>query len=103
VERAGYQISGAMAAGPPSPPPLHPVLQPVSCLLGTWRGEGEGGYPTIQSFKYGEEIKLWHSGKVLSISDSQSVVFCATGVVNLLGIWHFFGGLCILSWRLGLL
>lgn len=42
---------------------IHPAIAPISFLLGTWRGEGEGGFPTIQSFKYGEEIKFWHSGK----------------------------------------
>lgn len=42
---------------------IHPAVAPISFLLGTWRGEGEGGFPTIQSFKYGEEIKFWHSGK----------------------------------------
>jgi hypothetical protein len=49
-------------------PPVHPLVQPIAFLLGTWRGEGEGGFPTIQSFKYGEEIKLWHTGKVCSTS-----------------------------------
>ncbi|CAM6108699.1 unnamed protein product [Calypogeia fissa] len=58
VER-GKQQGGVMES-----PPMHPVLESsVSFLLGTWRGEGEGGFPTIQSFKYGEEIKLWHVGK----------------------------------------
>eukprot|EP01018_Ginkgo_biloba_P028788 Gb_35835 [translate_table: standard] len=45
-------------------PSIHPAIAPISFLLGTWRGEGEGGFPTIQSFKYGEEIKFWHSGKL---------------------------------------
>lgn len=65
-----------MAEG--NPPPLHPVLQPLSFLLGTWRGEGEGGFPTIQSFKYGEEIKLWHSGKPV-IAYSQKTWKAASG------------------------
>uniref|UniRef100_A0A7I4FRJ7 THAP4-like heme-binding domain-containing protein n=1 Tax=Physcomitrium patens TaxID=3218 RepID=A0A7I4FRJ7_PHYPA len=65
-----------MAEG--NPPPLHPVLQPLSFLLGTWRGQGEGGFPTIQSFKYGEEIKLWHSGKPV-IAYSQKTWKAASG------------------------
>ncbi|XP_031505037.1 peroxynitrite isomerase Rv2717c [Nymphaea colorata] len=44
-------------------PPIHPFISPLTYLLGTWRGEGEGGFPTINSFKYGEEIKFWHTGK----------------------------------------
>ncbi|XP_010429805.1 PREDICTED: UPF0678 fatty acid-binding protein-like protein At1g79260 [Camelina sativa] len=44
-------------------PPLHPLLEPLSYLLGTWRGQGEGEYPTIPSFRYGEELRFSHSGK----------------------------------------
>ncbi|OAY79347.1 UPF0678 fatty acid-binding protein-like protein At1g79260 [Ananas comosus] len=43
--------------------PLHPALVPLSHLLGRWRGEGEGGFPTINSFRYGEELLFSHSGK----------------------------------------
>lgn len=42
---------------------LHPQLEPLSFMLGTWRGQGEGGFPTISAFQYGEEIRFWHSGK----------------------------------------
>ncbi|KAL2631029.1 hypothetical protein R1flu_015715 [Riccia fluitans] len=56
------EAATAMAEGSPAPV-LHPKLQPLAFMLGTWRGEGEGGFPTINSFCYGEEIKFWHVGK----------------------------------------
>lgn len=41
--------------------PIHSAVVPLSFLLGTWRGDGESGFPTISSFKYGEEITFSHS------------------------------------------
>src|SRR5216683_2490724 len=42
---------------------VHPALAPVTFLLGTWRGEGEGQYPSIKPFRYREEIRFTHNGK----------------------------------------
>jgi hypothetical protein len=44
-------------------PPLHPDVAALAGLLGTWRGEGGGEYPTIASFGYGAEVGFWHIGK----------------------------------------
>ena len=40
-----------------------PNLTPVAALLGTWRGEGAGSYPTIENFSYTEEVTFTDVGK----------------------------------------
>lgn len=57
---------------------LNPALTPVEFLLGTWRGEGEGQYPTIKPFRYREEIRFTHNGKA-SLIYSQRTEAMDTG------------------------
>lgn len=42
---------------------LAPALAPVAALLGTWRGDGAGEYPTIEDFSYTDEIVFTDVGK----------------------------------------
>jgi hypothetical protein len=42
---------------------VHPDLEPLSFLLGTWRGEGVGDYPTIDAFSYEEELEFTEIGE----------------------------------------
>ena len=37
-------------------PDLPPQVVPVAWLLGTWRGVGVGGYPTVPEFRFGQEL-----------------------------------------------
>lgn len=42
--------------------PLHEDVAALAFLLGTWRGAGEGGFPTMEPFRYGEELTFEHVG-----------------------------------------
>lgn len=44
-------------------PALHPDVEPLAFLLGSWRGEGDGEWPRGEPFRYGEEMTFEHVGK----------------------------------------
>ena len=59
--------------------PLHPDVAVLAPLLGTWAGTGEGRYPTIEPFRYREEVTFAHAGKPF-LAYRQATVRLDTGL-----------------------
>jgi hypothetical protein len=54
------------------PSDLHPDCVPLGFLLGTWVGVGVGGYPTIEGFRFGQQLDFGHVGKPFLTYTSRS-------------------------------
>ena len=63
----------------PTSPQLHERLEPLAFLVGTWRGTGVGGYPTIEEFRYEQEVAFSHDGRPFLHYASRSWVVDAEG------------------------
>jgi hypothetical protein len=82
----GPAAAAAMTGYPPdlpaetadlrSGPDLHPSLLP---LIGTWTGTGKGGYPTIEDFDYGQEVRFAHDGRPFLAYESRAWLIDADG------------------------
>ncbi|MEV0964414.1 MULTISPECIES: FABP family protein [unclassified Streptomyces] len=52
------------ALRPDAAPAPHPLLAPLTGFLGTWAGQGRGGYPTLDGeFTYRQEAVFSHDGR----------------------------------------
>jgi hypothetical protein len=62
------------------PADLAPECAPVAWLLGTWNGDGVGGYPTIDDFRFEQEVTFTQNGKPFLSYTSRSWILDADGV-----------------------
>ncbi|KAK3744751.1 hypothetical protein QZH41_013297, partial [Actinostola sp. cb2023] len=53
-------------------PPIHQALSSISWLIGKWKGQGCGIYPTITPFEYFEEVDIDHFGKPILTFNAKS-------------------------------
>src|SRR3954454_392513 len=53
-------------------PALNPALEKIGWLVGTWWGFGVGGYPTIEAFRYEQELTFTHDGRPFLAYESKA-------------------------------
>ncbi len=62
-------------------PDLHPSMLRLLPLVGTWRGTGKGGYPTIDDFDYGQQVTFAHDGRGVLRYESRAWILGPDGRV----------------------
>ena len=45
------------------PEGLHQDLYPLAWMVGTWRGKGQGEYPSTKPFTFEQEVTFNHDGR----------------------------------------
>ncbi|MCX6434684.1 MAG: FABP family protein [Actinobacteria bacterium] len=63
------------------PEGLHPDLNPLAWLVGTWIGKGRGEYETIQPFEFAHEVVFAHDGRPFLTYYSRSWILDADGEI----------------------
>ena len=63
------------------PEGLHPDLNPLAWMVGTWRGKGRGDYPTIDSFEFAQEVVFNHDGRPFLSYYSRSWILDSEGEI----------------------
>ena len=63
----------------PLPSELPEAIVPLSWLLGTWVGVGLGSYPTIEDFRFGQEVTFSNDGRPFLIYQSKSWILDEEG------------------------
>jgi hypothetical protein len=63
------------------PEGLHPDLNPLAWMVGTWRGKGRGEYPTIPGFEFASEVVFNHDGRNFLNYFSRSWIIDAEGEI----------------------
>ncbi len=61
------------------PADLAPECAPLAWLLGSWSGNGVGGYPTITDFQFEQELTFTQNGKPFLAYTSRSWILDADG------------------------
>jgi hypothetical protein len=55
------------------------ALAPLAWLVGTWAGEGVGGYPTIDTFRFAQEVEVSNDGRPFLSYTSRSWILDDAG------------------------
>ena len=63
------------------PDGLHPELNPLAWMVGTWRGKGRGDYPTIDSIEFAHEVVFNHDGRPFLTYYSRSWILDKEGEI----------------------
>lgn len=68
-------------------------LAPLAWLIGRWEGAGVIGYPTIESYNFGQEIEVSHDGRPFLRWESRSWILDEDGnkvrpAATELGFWR---------------